>query len=427
MQVTAQTTRIVVDGPALTRAVYPVTVDPEIGTNDFRISDAGGTGTATAAAFRPAVAFNATANEYLMVWYADDTDAGLVDGEREIFGQRLAFRGDDFAARIPLVGTDVTTTGSTVGFSRETGEPGDLVVPDPGSPTAWWSWTAPCSGSATQPTSFIDTNGSNFDTVLAVFTGTSLGGLTRLDSDDNSGMGNQSRVPSSEFPPTTLNIVAGTEYQVRVRGFAVGDVGDITLNIHSPCAVPLTVSAVTPRTGPTTGFTNVTITGTGFTTGASVSIGGGAPTSVVVVSATTITANTGAHAAGLVDVVVTNPDMQTGTRVSGFQFVTPFEPVVAGTTPIQAVHFTGLLGRINIQLGRFGRPAHAFTNPIAPGAIVQARDLTELYAAVNDALDAAGEPTLAVPTVTAGVTIPVTSHLTNVRAKVLVLEALEVP
>ena len=155
--------------------------------------------------------------------------------------------------------------------------------------------------------------------------------------------------------------------------------------------------------------------------------GGVAATSVVVVSATTITANTGAHAAGLADVVVTNPDTQTGTRVSGFQLVTPFESLVAGATPIQAIHFTGLLSRINIQLGRFGRPAHAFTNLVAPGATVQARDLTELYAALNDALDAAGEPALAVPTVTAGVTIPVTSHLTSVRAKVLVLEALEVP
>ena len=40
-EVTAGATRLAVDGPALARAVYPVTIDPEIGANDFRISDMG--------------------------------------------------------------------------------------------------------------------------------------------------------------------------------------------------------------------------------------------------------------------------------------------------------------------------------------------------------------------------------------------------
>ena len=41
MKVTASKTRIVVDGKALAYAVYPVTIDPEVGANDFRISDMG--------------------------------------------------------------------------------------------------------------------------------------------------------------------------------------------------------------------------------------------------------------------------------------------------------------------------------------------------------------------------------------------------
>ena len=64
-------------------------VDPEIGANDFRISDMGGTGDANYDAFGPAVAYNATDNEYLVVWAGDDDVGGLVDGEYEIFGQRL--------------------------------------------------------------------------------------------------------------------------------------------------------------------------------------------------------------------------------------------------------------------------------------------------------------------------------------------------
>lgn len=66
-----------------------------------------------------------------------------------------------------------------------------------------------------------------------------------------------------------------------------------------------TVTGVTPGSGPTAGAKRVTISGTSFTAGSTVSIGGQAATSVSVVSATRITATTPAHAAGTVDVRVT--------------------------------------------------------------------------------------------------------------------------
>ena len=50
----------------------------------------------------------------------------------------------------------------------------------------------------------------------------------------------------------------------------------------------------------------MTITGTGFLAGATVSLGGTAATGVTVVNSTSITATTAAHAAGAVNVVVTN-------------------------------------------------------------------------------------------------------------------------
>ncbi len=61
----------------------------EVGCNDFRISDMGPDGDANFGAGYPAVAYNASADEYLVVWRGDDDSDGLVDGEREIFGQRL--------------------------------------------------------------------------------------------------------------------------------------------------------------------------------------------------------------------------------------------------------------------------------------------------------------------------------------------------
>jgi hypothetical protein len=54
--------------------------------------------------------------------------------------------------------------------------------------------------------------------------------------------------------------------------------------------------------------------------GATVSLGGTAATGVTVVSSTSITATTAAHAAGTVNVVVTNTDGQSGTLSGGYTY-----------------------------------------------------------------------------------------------------------
>ena len=81
-----------------------------------------------------------------------------------------------------------------------------------------------------------------------------------------------------------------------------------------------TVSAISPNTGTANGGTAVTVTGTGFQSGAAVTIGGTAATSVTVVSSTSITAKTPAHAAGATDIVVKNTDNQAGSLSGGFTY-----------------------------------------------------------------------------------------------------------
>ena len=61
----------------------------EIGPNDFRISRMGPAGDKEYDAFQPALAYNDQRNEYLVVWQGDDHRGGLVNGENEIFAQRL--------------------------------------------------------------------------------------------------------------------------------------------------------------------------------------------------------------------------------------------------------------------------------------------------------------------------------------------------
>lgn len=83
------------------------------------------------------------------------------------------------------------------------------------------------------------------------------------------------------------------------------------------------ISAVSPTNGSTAGGTLITITGANFVSGATVSLGATPATSVVVASASTITANTPSHAAGAVGLTVTNPDGQSGTLANGFTYIAP--------------------------------------------------------------------------------------------------------
>jgi len=82
-----------------------------------------------------------------------------------------------------------------------------------------------------------------------------------------------------------------------------------------------TVTSIVPFFGLTAGGEEVVITGTGFAAGATVTIGGGSCTSVVVDSDTQITCNTPTGSAGATrNVVVTNSDGGQGTGYDLFEF-----------------------------------------------------------------------------------------------------------
>lgn len=91
-------------------------------------------------------------------------------------------------------------------------------------------------------------------------------------------------------------------------------------------AAPPDIVSITPSSGFTTGGDAVMISGSDFQSGATVTIGGAAATSVVFVSATELTAVTPAGTAGARDVVVTNPDAQADTLTGGFMY-SPVNPL----------------------------------------------------------------------------------------------------
>ena len=118
-----------------------------------------------------------------------------------------------------------------------------------------------------------------------------------------------------------------------------------------------TVAAVSPAGLPLAGG-SVTITGTGFLTGAVATVGGASCTTLAVVSAAEITCTAAAHAAGGVPVVVVNTDGQSDTLASAVMYrssaprVTAVSPTVlplaGGSVTITG---TGFLAGVTATVG----------------------------------------------------------------------------
>lgn len=98
----------------------------EIGENDFRISDVGSAGDATARAYSPSVAWNEATSDYLVAWSAHDPDTHA-PFQTEIVGQRLDADGheigvNDFPISQLEEGAFSVHLESDIAVNRESGE-----------------------------------------------------------------------------------------------------------------------------------------------------------------------------------------------------------------------------------------------------------------------------------------------------------------
>ncbi len=108
-----------------------------------------------------------------------------------------------------------------------------------------------------------------------------------------------------------------------------------------------TISNISPRSGPTSGGTSVTITGTGFSGTTAVRFGATNATNVTVYSATQITATSPAGAgAGTVDVTVTTPAGISATSAAD-QFTYAGAPTVTSISPSSGASAGGTTVNIN--------------------------------------------------------------------------------
>lgn len=149
---------------------------------------------------------------------------------------------DNFANRIPLSGPTVNVTGANYLASKEKGEPNH--VDELGGASVWWSWTAPAAGNVV-----IKTEGSNFDTILAVYTGSALTNLVAVAGNDDI----DANHPTSLV---TFNANARTVYQIAVDGYD-GEPGDVQLHIAMQDVVWFQMPQLQPN-----GSVKLTATGT---------------------------------------------------------------------------------------------------------------------------------------------------------------------
>ncbi len=141
---------------------------------------------------------------------------GITDAFLTHLGAASAAPANDGFAQAPALNSPrASVIVNTFGASKELGEP--FHAGKKGAASVWWNWTAPTNGRVQ-----IDTLGSRFDTLLAVYTGTALTDLAPVASNDNAPDTTTSRV---RFPVT-----AGTTYRIAVDGNA-GATGEAVLNV----------------------------------------------------------------------------------------------------------------------------------------------------------------------------------------------------
>jgi IPT/TIG domain len=195
-----------------------------------------------------------------------------------------------------------------------------------------YSYVAPTGSTPSAPT--VSPGGVNPNsgptsggTVITI-TGTNLTGATAVLVGGNAATGVHvvsSTTITATTPPGTLG---SKDVVVTTPGGSVTAAGAFQYITVAP-----TVTAVNLNSGSALGGTSVTITGTNFTGATAVTFGGTAAVTFTVVNATTISAITPAHSAGLVNVAVTTSGGGTGTGNNLFTFVASSPPTVTAISP----------------------------------------------------------------------------------------------
>ena len=165
----------------------------------------------------------------------DDLRADDIAGGQRLYGAPGYVPPNDSFANATKIGSSIvslhTTEGTNIAASREPNEPAHAEVA--AGHSVWWKWTA------TEAIRLkVDAYGSNFDSVLAVYTGSSLQSLNLIGANDDEELAEDN--PTATRKRSSLvefNTVVGTDYSIAVDGWGdpdrltAGSTGSVTLRL----------------------------------------------------------------------------------------------------------------------------------------------------------------------------------------------------
>ncbi len=152
-------------------------------------------------------------------YYVMVTGNGNVGGNLTFHAELFTMpANDDFDSATPVTLDSLNLYSATQSTSGSTSASDDPTTCNTTTAnTVWYSFTAPSAGTLS-----VSTEGSNYNTVLSVYTGT-RGSLTPVGCDDNSGANLTARLDN-------ITVTANTTYFIMIGG-AFGQTGSLALNV----------------------------------------------------------------------------------------------------------------------------------------------------------------------------------------------------
>jgi hypothetical protein len=146
---------------------------------------------------------------------------------------------DAFAAAQTLAGCSGSVNGRNTSATQEGGEPEHDPLGTASDHSVWYQWQAPSTGSVTITTAG---GGTNFDSILGVYTGSSVNSLLLVANNDDiqNGVITESRV--------IFTATAGTIYRIAVDGYQ-GDSGNFFLSWTQSGCTQVTATVQLTQTG----------------------------------------------------------------------------------------------------------------------------------------------------------------------------------
>jgi hypothetical protein len=185
-------------------------------------------------------------SQYWSAWKSRGHDNSSAGPVMSIYHNTIDYRGgppnDDFVNAAIIGGLPYTVSSlDTANATTQGNDPGTSCgsgsIPKQ-SRSVWYRFTPSVTHDYV-----INTNGSNYDTVLAVWTG-SFGALVQQGCDDDGGTGIQSQL--------ILTLNAGTTYHIEALGYGSGSGGSLDFSVGAYCGTPEVPILVSPLDGSST-------------------------------------------------------------------------------------------------------------------------------------------------------------------------------